>query len=89
MQNYFNCTDTNPLEAASSNQQFYNHLVAEFGSSVSNAFLWPGEQIHSLIVSLIIYRSRVTATEVLNSVDFNIEYYKGLYKKLTNTFFIN
>jgi hypothetical protein len=89
IQIYFNSTGTSPLELASLNQQFYKQFVAEYGSSSSNAFLWPGEQLHSLIVSLINYRSTHTTLLTISKVDANIIYYKNLYKALTKTFFIN
>lgn len=84
---YFNSTGTGPLELASLNQQFYKQFVAEFGTSSMNASLWPGEQLHSLIVSLINYRD--TQTPLLSKRDANITYYKKLYKSLTTLSFNN
>lgn len=86
---YFNSTGTSPLELAALNQQFYKQFVAEYGTSSSNASLWPGEQLHSLIVSLINYRNAHTALLTISKVDAIIMDYKKLYKALTNSFFIN
>lgn len=89
IQIYFNSTGTSPLELASLNQQFYKQFVAEYGTSNCNASLWPGEQLHSLIVSLINYRNAHTALLTISKVDAIITDYKKLYKALTNSFFIN
>lgn len=84
---YFNAAGRNPLEMAEGNQAFYQQFVTEYGSSPAHANLWTGEQLESLIASLVTFQKSNLSTQVITKCDANITYYKNLYKKLTTTKF--
>ena len=86
---YFNAAGRTPLEMAEGNQAFYQQLVTEYGSSPAHATLWTGEQLESLIASLVAFQKSNLSKQIISKCDANITYYKNLYKKLTATKFIH
>jgi len=73
---------------AERNQAFYEQFVTEYGTNPAHTNLWTGEQIQSLIYSLLEFQTSNSSRDIIAKCNANLAYYKSLYKKLTTANFI-